>query len=362
MKVYVLPADAYGCGHYRLIWPADVLQQAGHDVVILPPNEKSGFLATVSKTEHGNESLTSVQVPADADVIVLQRPAHQLQPQMVSMMRKNGIAVVVDMDDDMSSIHPENIAFRMYSHRSSTPLSWKWTEESCRLATFVTTTTPALQRRYAPHGRGAIIENYIPAACLEYEKPITGCFGWAGTTKSHPNDLQVTGHAVQDLVSEGFPFRVVGGKSSVKQCLKLADDPEVTGSIPLNKWVGTMALTYDVGMIPLAPTAFNASKSSLKGKEHMATGIPFVYSPREEYRRLHRASGCGLMAEKPKDWYAQIKRLMTDEVLWKEQSEAGKTYMQDQTYQKQAWRWIEAWEQAYKIQHGHGGNGRTAGT
>lgn len=354
MKVYVLPADAFGCGHYRLIWPADVLAKDGYDVTIMPPNEKSGFLARVGERPDGSQELTGVQVPADADVIVLQRPAHHLQPQMIRMMRQNGIAVVVDMDDDMSTIHPDNIAFHTYSRRSSSPLSWKWTEQSCKEATLVTTTTRALQRRYAPHGRGTIIENYIPAACLDYEKPITGFFGWAGTTKSHPNDLQVTGHTVQDLIDEGFPFRVVGGQSSVQQCLRLKEAPEVTGSIELNKWVGTMALTYDVGMIPLAPTAFNASKSSLKGKEHMATGIPFVYSPREDYRLLNKQSGCGLVAEKPKDWYVQLKRLMTDEVLWKEQSEAGKTYMQEQTYQKQAWRWMEAWTRAYEIQHGRG--------
>lgn len=317
----------------------------------MPPNEKSGFLASIGERHDGSQELTGVQVPADADVIVLQRPAHQLQPQMITMMRQNGIAVVVDMDDDMSTIHPDNVAFHMYRHRSSSPMSWKWAEESCRQATLVTSTTRALQRRYAAHGRGVVIENYIPEACLDYEKPITGCFGWAGTTKSHPNDLQVTGRVVQDLIDEGFPFRVVGGRSKVKECLRLTQAPEVTGSIELNKWVGTMALTYDVGMVPLAPTAFNASKSSLKGKEHMAVGIPFVYSPREEYRRLFKQSGCGLQAEKPKEWYTQLKRLMTDEVLWKEQSEAGKMYMQDQTYQKQAWRFLEAWTQAYEIQH-----------
>lgn len=354
MRVYVLPADAFGCGHYRLIWPADVLRKQGHDVIIMPPNEKSGFLARIGERADGSQELTGVQVPADADVIVLQRPAHALQPQMIRMMRQNGIAVVVDMDDDMSSIHPDNIAFQMYRHRSASALSWKWAEMSCREATLVTSTTPALQRRYAPHGRGVVIENYVPEACLQYEKPVTGNFGWAGTTKSHPNDLQVTGWVVQDLIDEGFPFRVVGGRSKVQECLRLSQSPEVTGSIELNKWVGTMALTYDVGMIPLAPTAFNSAKSSLKGKEHMAVGIPFVYSPREAYRLLFKQSGCGLAADRPKDWYTQLKRLMTDGVLWKEQSEAGKTYMQDQTYQKQAWRWMEAWTRAYEIQHATG--------
>lgn len=113
MKVYVLPADAFGCGHYRLIWPADVLRKQGHDVIIMPPNDKSGFLARIGETDDGDQQLTGIQVPADADVIVLQRPAHPLQPQMIQMMRQNGIAVVVDMDDDMSTIHPDNIAFHM---------------------------------------------------------------------------------------------------------------------------------------------------------------------------------------------------------------------------------------------------------
>lgn len=354
MKVYVLPADAFGCGHYRLIWPADVLRKQGHDVIIMPPNDKSGFLARIGETDDGDQQLTGIQVPADADVIVLQRPAHPLQPQMIQMMRQNGIAVVVDMDDDMSTIHPDNIAFHMYRHRSRSQLSWKYAEASCKAATLVTSTTRALQRRYAPHGRGIVLENYVPAACLDYEKPDTGNFGWAGTTKSHPNDLQVTGRAVQDLIDEGFPFRVVGGQSKVKECLRLTRAPEVTGSIELNKWVGTMALTYDVGMIPLAPTAFNAAKSCLKGKEHMAVGIPFVYSAREDYRRLNKESGCGLPADKPKEWFTQLKALMTDEVLRKEQADMGKEYMQDHTYQKQAWRWMEAWTRAYEIQHGRG--------
>jgi len=310
-------------------------------------------MAKVGEREDGSQVLTGVQVPADADVIVLQRPAHPLQPQMVDMLRQNGIAVVVDMDDDMSTIHPDNIAFTMYRHRStSSPLSWKWAEESCRRATLVTATTPALLRRYANPGRGLILENYIPGTCLTYDKPITGNFGWAGTTKSHPNDLQVTGQAVQQLIDEGQQFRVVGGQSKVKECLRLRDMPTVTGSVELNQWVRVIAETYDVGMIPLAPTAFNAGKSCLKGKEHMAVGIPFVYSPREDYRKLNRASGCGLPAETTKQWYAQLKRLLTDEVLWKEQSEMGRTYMQDQTYEAQAWRWMSAWEEAFRIERG----------
>lgn len=350
MKIYILPADPHGCGHYRLIWPADVLRRQGHDVVIMPPNQKSGFLAKVSKDDDGSQQLTSVSIPADADVIVLQRPAHPLQPQMIQMMRQNGIAVVVDMDDDMSAIHPNNIAFEIYRPRSGSQFSWNHALASCKAATYVTTSTRQLQRVYAKHGRGEVLDNYVPAAYLGVENPETGCFGWAGTTKSHPNDLQIMGGTIQRLIDEGFTFKVVGGKSSVKDAARLRDEVDATGSVPLDIWAQTIALTFDVGIAPLASSAFNASKSRLKAIEQMAVGVPWVGSPREEYRRLHRESGCGLMADTPKEWYTKLKLLMTDDVIRKEQIEAGKEYMADQTYQAQAWRWAAAWEKAYQIE------------
>ena len=337
---------------YRLVWPADVLKSLGHDIVILPPTKDSGFLAKFREEPNGKQVLTALQIPTDADVIVIQRPAHEFQPQMVDMLRSNGVAVVVDMDDDMSSIDQGNVAYHTYHPRSNTPYSWRHAIESCKKATFVTTSTRRLQKVYAAHGRGMVLDNYVPAKCLTYQGAQTGAFGWAGTTQSHPNDLQVTGRTVQQLIDAGLPFRVVGGKSRVQQVLQLREEPVVTGSVDLTEWVQTIARTYDVGLIPLAQTPFNSAKSRLKGIEHMAAGVPWVASPREEYRRLHRESGCGFLAERPKDWYNHVQRLMGDEVLRKEQTEMGKEFMKDQTYQAQGWRWAEAWETALKIQRG----------
>lgn len=352
MKVYVVPSDAFGCGHYRLIWPANVLQREGADIAILPPKRDSGFMVKVEDRPDGTQTLVSTRVPEDADVIVLQRPGHPLQPQLIRMLRSNGIAVVVDMDDDMSSIHPDNIAFHTYRPSSHSPLSWKWALESCKVATLVTASTKSLLKVYARHGRGVVLDNYVPEAYLRWDKPEAGTFGWAGTTKSHPNDLQITGNAVARLMGEGFSFKVVGGRSKVKECLRLKEAPAVTGSIPLVDWARYIGEHLDVGMAPLAPTSFNTSKSRLKGIEYMAVGVPWVGSPREEYRRLHRESGCGLLADTPKEWYSQLKRLLTDEVLRKEQTEAGREFMKTQTYQANAWRWAEAWTRALETERG----------
>jgi hypothetical protein len=352
VSIYVMPADAYGCGHNRLIWPADVMRREGQPIVIVPPNGKQGFLAKTERQDDGTEKLISVQIPKDMDALVIQRPAHSLQPQMIDVLRSNKVAVIVDMDDDMSTIHSGNAAFQLYRHRSASPFSWKYAYESCKKATLVTTSTAALQKVYAKHGRGMVIDNYVPEAYLNYPKFETGCFGWAGTMKSHPDDPQVMGNAIQKLETEGYMFSVVGDGIGVKQALKLNADPPASGFVSLIDWASRIADSMDVGLAPLSATSFNTSKSRLKGIEMSAVGVPWVASPRSEYRRLVKESGAGLLAETPKEWYQKIKLLMDDEVLRKELTEAGREYMKDQTYEAQAWRQMEAWSKAIEMERG----------
>lgn len=346
----MLPADAYGCGHYRMFWPAEVLQRQGHEIVILPPNKQSGFLAKTGIGPNGQEVLVSVQVPDDADVIVIQRPAHPLQPQMINMLRSNGIAVVVDMDDDMSTIHPDNSAFHMYRNTSSTVFSWKYAALSCRIASMVTVSTPQLLKVYASHGRGRVIDNFVPESYLDIAHLSTGSFGWAGTTKSHPNDPQVTAPSAGRLMSEGNLFQVVGGDKGVGSAFRLLQNPMMTGSVPIRDWVPTIASSMDVGWAPLAATTFNSSKSRLKVLEYMAAGVAWVASPRAEYRRVHREANCGLLADTPKQWYSHTRSLLGSDSLRQEQIEAGYDYVKKNTYENHAWRWWEAWEQASKFE------------
>lgn len=347
MKVYVLPADAYACGHFRLVWPADVLRKSGHEIVIIPPSNSSGFLVKTERQPNGAEKIIGIQIPDDMDILVIQRPAHPLQPQMIQIIRSNGIPVIVDMDDDMSNIHPNNAAFHMYRHGSPTPFSHKYAVESCKWATMVTATTPPLLKTYAKHGRGRIINNYVPQAYLNIDHVDTGQFGWAGTLKSHPNDLQITRPAVQQLVDQGYPFMVTGDGIGVRGAAGLKEDPPATGTSNLENWARLLGASMDVGMVPLAPTAFNTAKSRLKGIEYMALGIPWVASPRAEYRQLQKESGTGFLADSPKQWVSYVKQLMDDDVLRKEQAQAGLDYMKSQTYELNAWRWWEAWMDAY---------------
>lgn len=348
MRVMVYPADMAGCGYYRLIYAARHLQSLGHDIVVAGGGEDEGFLIHWV----GNKIVDFEFPQGDFDVLVMQRISHKFHLQALPLIRSRGIATVIDMDDDLSSIHPTHSAYWNYHSKSTSPFSWKNVEQVCRDATYVTVSTHNLMGIYAKHGRGQVIDNYVPEHYLDIIPVKEGppVFGWGGAVPSHPVDLKVMGTAIPTLVDQGHRFRVVGPPDQVKEQLRLKEMPECTGAIPMQQWALNLA-PLDVGLAPLEMSRFNTSKSRLKPLEYNAVGVPYVASPRQEYRKYHKESrGGGLLAETPKEWVASVNRLMTDESLRKELGERGRRFAETQTIERNSWRWLEAWTKAYEIQ------------
>ncbi|HEU5107751.1 MAG TPA: glycosyltransferase [Micromonosporaceae bacterium] len=345
MRVYCYPADLTGCGEYRMLMPARFLRAQGHDIVIKPPSEREGLGGFI---DDATGRLVDVTVPGDADVIVLQRLTLSMMAEAVPLIRAKGVAVVVDMDDDLSSIHPRHTAFEKYQPGSGGKHSWANAEEACRHATMVTTSTAALQKVYAPHGRGAVLPNRIPARYLDIPRVDSDVIGWAGSVHSHPDDLKEMGTAVRRLVSQGHRFRVVGPPYGVTKELDLDAMPEATGNVDFDDWPEAVA-SLGIGVAPLQDSIFNRSKSDLKVKEYAAAGVPWVASPRVEYAAFHK-EGAGLLASKPQHWFQHLRRLATDASLRAELSEAGRAVAARHTVEEHAWRWLEVWQDAYRME------------
>jgi glycosyltransferase involved in cell wall biosynthesis len=346
-------------GFYRLIWAAEHLQSLGHDIEIQYPRSKGLGDGKDTGLEvhfrgdnmYGTDAeIIDVKIPSDADVLVMQRLSHNWHGRVVEILRSKGVAIVIDMDDDLSCIHPDNKAFINYHPRNpKTPYSWKNVEQACKAATMVTVSTRQLINVYARHGRGQVIDNYVPERYLRIKADQDKVFGWAGTTDSHPNDLQATGGAVQQLIDDGYEFRVIGPVTQAKGALRLKEQPPHTGVVQLADWASEIA-KLQVMLAPLAMTPFNTSKSRLKILEAAAVGVPWVGSPRAEYRRFHKESGSGLLVENRKEWFKAVKQLMDDASMRQELGEKGRAYVQDHTVEKNSWRLWEAWERALKIQ------------
>lgn len=284
-------------------------------------------------------------VLVEADVVVLQRTTHAYMAQAVGVMRAKGITVVVDVDDDLSSIHPSNPAWA--AHRPGHgPHSWQNLAVACRDASLVTASTPALLEVYAKHGRGHVLPNYLPDRYYGLPRQDSNVVGWPASFHSHPNDPEVMGGAIARLVDEGAEFVMRGDSTGAGSALGLAADP-VGGGVPIEEWPATVA-SIGVGVAPLADTRFNAAKSWLKPLEMSAVGVPWVASPRAEYRRLHEM-GAGLLVDNPRRWYRAVKRLHESAGLRQEMSEAGRAVAEQLRLRDHWGEWMTAWTRAVEL-------------
>lgn len=368
IKVYVLPADNWGCGSYRLSWPAQAAAEADHDldVTILPAGGRD--LGGKFDPQTG-QVLNIDRYPQDADVFVLQRPTSYFQPQVVRLMREKGVAVVVDMDDDLAHIDGRNPAFKSLAPKVPRPdasgmspvdrngaelvpnlHSFHNATEACRAATLVTVTTPQLARFYGAHGRVRVLPNYIPAAYLTTPHEDSDVIGWGGSVHSHPDDLQQVGPAVARLVNGGARFETVGDPAGVAKALGLREDPPSPGNVELHEWPARIA-RFGVGIAPLTSTRFNDAKSRLKPLEYAAVGVPSVVSPAADYVAwAAEAAGACLVARKPREWEGMLRALIRDPARRREMSEAGRAVAAANTIEAHAWRWADAWTEAVSIQ------------
>lgn len=353
MKVYVFPADKHACGRYRLEWPAAALAGQGYDVAVVHPKDANRQI----RADVVGKRMVRVHMPPDCDVAVVQRVTNPYLAEAIPLIRAQGIAVVVDMDDDLTCIDPRNPAWKWLHPASNTGQSWEHCMTACEAATYVTATAPALLQVYARHGRGAVIPNFVPASFTEITHHDSAAVGWAGSVHSHPTDLQAMGNAISRFVSSGGEFRLVGPRDGLDKAVgvSLAANISCAGNIPFDRWP-MYVNTLGVGVAPLADTRFNRSKSALKPLEYSALGIPSIMSPRAEYARLNRVYGIGNLADTPRAWLKTMRDLAGDGARRFEESERDRRTVKDHlTIEANAWRWMEVWETALKLQRATSG-------
>lgn len=347
MRVTIYPADTGGCGHYRLIYPAQVLQADGMDVQI----EVDGKLPALVIDVPGDDGVEQRIVGCaqlETDVVVLQRPLTADIYQLIPHIQKQGIAVVVEVDDDFTCIPPGNPAFAHCHPRLSPQRNWHHLNRAIALADMVTVSTSALARRYGQHGRVAVLPNYVPQRYLDIIHPLgvgdPPVIGWTGTPLTHVGDLEQVGPGLaRAMFGTDARFRALGSRFTAG-VLGVEGD-WVEWNHDLSTYVRDVA-RLDIGLVPLHDSAFNRAKSWLKGLEYAALGVAFVASPTPEYRSLVKM-GAGILASRPREWEKQIRALIEDETYRIVMAESGRAVARRMTYEAHAGAWWEAWEMAF---------------
>lgn len=347
----MVPMDAGACGYFRVREPARVARAAGVDVNLAAdhpgiPEKYHGVPMVTRPDRQGIEEITQLLV--DADVIVIQRPLMQPMLAVAIQARKQGIKVVVELDDDLHAVHRNNTVAGAIDPRKAPLHNVQWAARTIDMADMLICSTPAIARRYGPH-KAVVVRNWLPEHVLPLApavSPARDVVGWTGAVNVHPEDLQETAGGMRALPQ---PFTVVGLEVGVAAALRLPEDRVRLGaawqpSIP-DYWAA-VAEHIGVGIAPLQASAFNRAKSWLKPFEYSALGIPWVASPLPEYLLLAQQSQAGLIAKSRGQWGRLTQRLLRDDTLYSELRGAGLAWAKDNTLEKHIGEHVMAWERA----------------
>lgn len=344
MRILIWPAgdENDATSQYRLLLPARVLQAQGADVKISRDAVIVIRDEAIETTDGGPENLIGVY-PPNADVVVMQRPARRDWADIIPHIQSYGIKVVVDVDDRFDRIHRDHVGRANYDPRLTQAHNYEHVDMACKLADLVTVTTPALLGRYG-HGHGVVLPNYVPERYLKIRSLRTASVGWTGNAGTHAGDLDVAGPGIGRITTaHGWAGHVVGSAIGVGEKLGFSK-LTASGWLPFDLYPKEMSY-FGVGLVPLADTQFNRSKSGLKMSEFASLGVPVIASATPDNKRMH-AHGIGLLAQSPADFERHLTALLRDVPMREDLGTQGREAMAAFTVEANAWRWLEAWESA----------------
>jgi hypothetical protein len=339
----------------RTAWPAEALTRAGElEIVELPPI----LDITETRGHNGRPEVTKIGNLPDVDLMVFTRVLSERLVSVIRYVRKQGIPVICDIDDDFRNMPSNSPAVAAINPRLNPRYSWRHFVNAAKEADWVTVSTPALLR-YRPEAC-SLIRNLVPEFYLSIPRPRGGTpiVGWSGTVQSHPGDLDVTQGGVARAVQEmAAKFVVIGEAEGVAQILNLREEPLCTGRLGHPTYAQHLA-HFDVGIVPLALNQYTNAKSALTPLSMAALGVWWVGSASPEYLRLyaqlemvvrtvsgHLRPPAGIAGPRGREWRREVLRgLRTPDNEREEAIAHIKEYIKaEQTVEAKAHERLEVW-------------------
>jgi len=280
------------------------------------------------------------------DLVVLKNLFQRWIPAQIQAAQELGQRVIIDVDDLYSDIHDANVAKGLLDPATNKVRNWDHYDETIRVADAVTVSTPKLLEAYGPIAcdirlirNGISPVQFSPIKHVKARKPV---LGWAGGMGWRSNDIEELRPWLNDFLEEhDLQFHHVGSDPGQPVFSDVAGvDPSrmiLTGMQPIATYAS--ALTFDIGLVPLADIPFNHAKSNIKGLEYAAAGIPFVASYSPEYQRLSDM-GVGHIARTAADWQAELTALLDFDVRRKEATRQRKLVLSQHTIRETAPDWV----------------------
>lgn len=270
-------------------------------------------------------TMLSLESIRNNDIFVFSRP--NLTPPLLESIRacaQAGKTVIIDMDDDFINLPEDHPGYSTVG--PGNPAMMRLIEQMLHLATLVTVTTAKLANVYGKFAkRTKVIPNGWSRKLSLWEIPAYKHdqihLGWAGTI-THRQDVLEMRQGIIHIIRE-FPNTalVIGGDPEVLNLFNTISEKQkkYIPFVSFNEYPCMLA-NFDILLAPLRLNPFNHAKSDIKLLEAGIRHIPWVASPTEPYLNWKKG---GLFANSQKEWYSQLKLLVTDPKLCQELGEAG---------------------------------------
>lgn len=345
MKILFLCTSKEATLKYRALLPAKYLgADTTYDYTDIPYELKLNRTNVITMQVRINANvLGKTQIVTRSfnyyDVVVFQFPYLDDEVLLIKKLKKLGVKVILDYDDDMFNDNP--FYKQTYSLREKDNMV-----EALKICDLVTVTTESLAETYGKYNQVKILPNMIDLReypiCVQGElanilihRKAGNTVGWysSGIRYEEFNSImegwipeEVNLFLAGSLIFDNFKHK----RLEVTDRFNPADLPKILSNI-------------DIGLIPLSLCKFNNGKSDLKGLEYGAMSIPFIASPTDPYKKLIKHGKNGLLAKHGRDWTKYIQLLVNDSKLRYEMGKEARKVSELRDIKLN----IHKWEEAY---------------
>lgn len=313
---------------YRTLVPMQALAHRGHAIHIEERNE-----------------IRDVRALMESDLVHFMRFYHPAMQRLARQLKKAGVAVVWDNDDDLASIPKGSPTYSAF-----TGMQGQWVQSGIstmlRTADIVTTPSETLAERYRARSSAEVrvLDNYLPPTFTRPERvmPHQGIvIGWLAALEHHydANELKLR-EVIEALLRRHHTLEIM----TIGVDLGLSSNRYRPFPILLYGELPPYLVNFDIGIAPLADIPFNSARSNVKLKEYAAMGIPWLASPIGPYAGMGEQQGGRLVHDD--GWYEELDRLILDADERSRLGRRGKQWAQTERIEAHADQWERTFEEA----------------
>lgn len=258
----------------------------------------------------------------DYDAVVLQIPIAEGINDFIRDYQKNGKKVIIDIDDNVFLMHPENPEYG----KTKDLLKLR---ESLYLCDYIHCSTPQLLAALNHHKKSIVLYNGInfkkygesPKEIIRANlniPPQNKVVMWAGST-SHYESVLLIVPLIKELCKVSEVSVVLCGNTEWLQSYFTDENIIYVDFQPFEAYTNILSIA-DVALVPLPNNGYSRCKSELKVLENAAYKTPCVASMVDPYVRFKSRSGNGVRLvpkERVSLWLREVELLLINKDVYR---------------------------------------------